>query len=117
MIAVTTWSTSGRAPSSNRNGTTSAPKASAILIQRSPKLPAEHAQHPVTRGQRVGEGGLERAGARRGEHEDVAGGPVDGLQLLDDPAVQPLELRGAVVRQRAGHGRLDLRAGRVSGRA
>ena len=41
MIAETTWSTSGRAPSSNRNGTTSAPKASAILIQRSPKLPAD----------------------------------------------------------------------------
>ena len=112
-MAATTWSTSGRSPSSNAQRHDLGPVG---LGHRDPaiaEVAGRHAQHAIAGREQVRVGGLERAGARRGEHEHVVRGAVDGLQLLEHRAVEPLELARAVVRQRHGHRRLDLRGNGV----
>jgi hypothetical protein len=66
----------------------------------------------VTGREEVGDGRLERAGARRGEDEDVVLRPEHLLQALDRLVEDVLEVRRAVMDHRLRHGGEDLRRNR-----
>jgi hypothetical protein len=89
-----------------------APDASDAITRAREGCPIRPERHAVARGAEVRDRGFHRAGAGRGEEQDVVFGAADGLQPLEHLAEERAVVRAAVVDDRLGERSEDLRGHR-----